>query len=255
MTGDLSDDFLRELFWYGRYEPATTWFLQQLLMPGDVFYDVGANIGYFALLAAATIKREGSVIAIEPNPIARERLVRNLEVNGFEHVMVRSEALGSAPGPQTLSQPLGRPEWSSLAPADGREAEGFPVEVRRLDDVVLETGEPPSVLKIDVEGWEGEVLLGAQAVLTSPHPPLIITEVSELLRSAPDEQVSRWLGDLQDRGYEFLKLSHRARTVGRSFRLTPWSPTMPRDPRELGFNVAAYIPDRHGERVRGVPRD
>ena len=82
LGGAHHSDVLSEwIFYTGAWQPALTAWLRRALAPGDVFVDVGANTGYFALLAAALVQDGGSVVAIEASPATHERLRTNLAPN------------------------------------------------------------------------------------------------------------------------------------------------------------------------------
>ncbi|MGH2499439.1 MAG: FkbM family methyltransferase [Candidatus Limnocylindria bacterium] len=129
--------------------------------PGWSVVDVGANVGFFALRQAAL---GASVVAIEPNPDVRRRLERAVSENGFSHaVTVIAAAAGSASGVATLA--VGASTLvGTLGPTE-RPRETHPVQVERLDDLLAATSGRIDLLKLDVEGAERDVLIGAPATL------------------------------------------------------------------------------------------
>lgn len=148
--------------------------LARHLRPGDVFYDVGANVGFFTLLGARLVGEAGRVYAFEPLPDNLQALRRNLSLNDAGQV----EVLGVAAAERTGTARLVVTESSlgaRLGPPEA--ADGLVVETLALDDAVVGRGLlPPSLLKIDVEGAEGAVLRGMRSVLAE-HRPIIICEV------------------------------------------------------------------------------
>ncbi|MCI4369246.1 MAG: FkbM family methyltransferase, partial [Thermoplasmata archaeon] len=88
------------------YEPDVTQFIERTLVHGGTFMDVGANSGYFTLLASARVGPTGVVHAFEPNPEAVARLERNLKLNGCKNVVVHPVALGAHAGRVTLRRSL-----------------------------------------------------------------------------------------------------------------------------------------------------
>ncbi len=90
------------------YEETETPFVQRFLRKGMVFVDVGANRGYYTLLASKKIGLGGRVIAFEPSPRERRFLKWNLRLNGLKNVKVEAFALGSKPGQSNLFQVDGR---------------------------------------------------------------------------------------------------------------------------------------------------
>ncbi len=81
----ISDDFLG-FYLIGEYEPETTDLFVSLLHEGDVVVDIGAHIGYYTLLAARTVGKDGKVFAFEPDPDNYALLVKNVEMNGYNNV-------------------------------------------------------------------------------------------------------------------------------------------------------------------------
>src|SRR5689334_3802567 len=75
-------------YYWKCWEPNETWAIRRLLGPGDLFVDIGANIGYFSVLAARSVGAEGRVIAIEPAPPTVAKLRDNLDLNGLSNVEV-----------------------------------------------------------------------------------------------------------------------------------------------------------------------
>ncbi len=142
---------------------------------GDVFFDVGANVGVYSCAAAAT---GATVHAFEPNPEAREKLRANLDANGFgdgTDSVLHSFALSDTDGTATFHV-SSYPEVSSLRRANatvsgGRVVTSFETETRRLDTAVERLGlPPPDHLKVDVEGSGIGVLRGAEETLAEARP-------------------------------------------------------------------------------------
>jgi hypothetical protein len=88
--------------------------LAETLKPGDVFYDVGANEGFFTLIGAQLVGRGGTVVAFEPLPENVTQLERNVDLNSFEHVLVVAAAVGAASGTGSFGSPSGRPDNARL---------------------------------------------------------------------------------------------------------------------------------------------
>lgn len=185
----------------GAYQPHLTGLLSRLLAPGMTFVDVGANIGYFSVLAARLVGETGLVVAIEPGErncvllhrsATRHRL-RNVRLHPYALSDRRETLVYLAQGSNGTITDLGDgDDW----PSGGRLVPAAPLDelVAGLDRV--------DVIKIDVEGAESRVLRGAAATLER-HRPVVVSEFSPLLL----EQVSRVTGDaylsqLLDLGYE-----------------------------------------------------
>jgi FkbM family methyltransferase len=188
MWADPSEWIGQYVYVTGRYEDATVAVMQRVLSPGDGVADVGANVGYLTLVAARLVGPTGSVMSFEPLPQAREWLTRNITLNGFEHVVIRGEAVSDRTGSVGLCVgPRHHTSTSSIVPASV-EGQSIQVQSVRLDDVVPATANL-RLLKIDVEGAEHLVLEGARATLTRQSPAILI----ELNSQAPID-VLRQLG-------------------------------------------------------------
>lgn len=178
---DLRHMIAREICLTGRYAPNETALVRAALGPGGTFVDVGANLGYFALVAAARVGPAGRVLALEPDPRMAAALRENLALNRAGQVQALEVAAAEAEGTAELS---GYPEegnWgvsSLLSGVPGSRT--FAVACRPLDRVIAEAGlETVDLVKIDVEGAEGRVLRGMaegirrnryRRVLVEMHP-------------------------------------------------------------------------------------
>lgn len=156
----------------GTTEPIVQAALVEYLNPGGVCYDIGANVGFFTLVAAAGPRAQERVYAFEPLPENAAALRRNLGLNGLANVEVIEAAVSDRNGTAQLD--LGS---SSLDPCLIEHAltplEEITVPVVRLDDAGLL---PPSFVKIDVEGAECDVLAGMRRIVMA-HRPVILCEM------------------------------------------------------------------------------
>ena len=143
-------------------EPDTTSqeeaFVASRLRQGDCYVDVGSNIGLLALRAATVVGPAGRVIAIEAHPRTYRFLVDNVALNAFSWVQPMHCAVGKETGTLMFSDELSDDQNHVVV-----EGTGVEVPVERLDDLVPDG--PIALLKVDVEGFELPVLLGAPRVL------------------------------------------------------------------------------------------
>ncbi len=146
-------------------------FLATEVKPGDAALDVGAHFGQYSLLFAALCGREGNVIAFEPDPHAREMLLRNFALNpDLKKPIVEVVALLDSDGEATLYSHGGNAESSlSLEGAsvrDSRSAEEISVQTMTIDSYIERSKlQDVSWVKIDAEGAEIRILRGATATL------------------------------------------------------------------------------------------
>ena len=187
----------------GLTEPDDARFALDFLRPGDLFIDVGANIGFYSVLAA---RRGASVKAFEPTPDARAVLERNAFLNGVEcDVSVREAACGSASGSARFT--IGLDIDNHLASADDPSA--VAIEMTTLDQEVSDAVTGQLMLKVDAEGHEVEVLGGA-GELISKYRPVVLVEVYDGGRSIRNV--------LSGHGYQSYKYDPRHR---RLFQVSP----------------------------------
>lgn len=143
------------------------------LRPDDLFIDVGANVGSYALLGAAA---GAHVIAFEPVPLAYRQLRRNVLANDLSSLIVAHQAaLGSSEGEARIT--VDRDTMNHILTIDLPLEEAVPVQVQTLDSHCRER--TPLAVKIDVEGFELEVLKGSKDVLSSTDLKLIIIEMNQ----------------------------------------------------------------------------
>ena len=187
---DLRESLQRD-FLFGLYDRRELELVREHLRDGD-FVDVGAHIGLYTVAAARATA--GRVLAFEPNPLARAQLAENVRRNGCTNVAVVPKAVAAFPGRALLHVPATPdPSFSSLDA--GRFAEGEPidVEVTTVDAEVAALGLRPTVVKVDVEGGELDVVAGMERTLRELRPVLLV-EVSEASARELARRLERYSG-------------------------------------------------------------
>lgn len=146
------------------------------LLPGELVVDVGAHVGVYCLTMARAVGPTGRVVAFEPNPPAAEALRRHIALNHAQKwVEVRQAALGSARGTAMLhTQEGAAAPGSSLYPQSST-SHRVEVEVATLDDLFPD--DEPRLIKLDVEGFERQVLMGGKRLLARASGLVILCEV------------------------------------------------------------------------------
>jgi FkbM family methyltransferase len=168
----------------GLHEFADMAFVLHFLRQGDLFADVGANIGSYTVLASGVVGCR--TVAFEPDPVTASTLERNINLNNMaERVELHISAVGEQNGDVRFSIGLDT-ENHVLTDADPT---GRYVPMQTLDRALLDRRRVPDLIKIDVEGYEAEVLRGARAVLAASDLKAVLTEnrspaVVEMLKSA-----------------------------------------------------------------------
>ena len=153
----------------GLHEFVDMAFILHFLRRNDLFIDIGANIGSYTLLASGVCK--ATTIAFEPDPQTMALLRRNIDLNNLhEYVLLEESAVGAEEGEVEFTTGLGTCNHIMR----NHTGQAQRVRTRRLDSLVALTS--PTVIKIDVVGYEAEVFEGARAVLKSPFLRAVITE-------------------------------------------------------------------------------
>jgi len=157
-------------------EPKAQQALVDYLRPGMTFYDLGANIGFFSLIAARLVGRGGQVVAFEADPEVAERLRGNFEHNGFSHAKTEEKAVWSEPGTVRFARVDANtsPDRGLGHVSSGDEASNaIVVEATSLDHYIS-TQRAPDFVKCDVEGAEVAVFQGARQLLAARRAILLV---------------------------------------------------------------------------------
>lgn len=196
---------------FGFWEKELGSILKKYLRKGSVFLDIGGNIGYHTLFAAACLEGSGKVYSFEPIPRLARQLKESVDINGFSNVEVcnfglaehdenniaiylRDENIGGSS--------LFRYQDIELVKVRGTEK----INVKKLDSFLPETVDV-NLIKIDVEGYEYEVLKGAAKLLERKHP-VIIMEFSPIFYTQESQQKSyEIISFLEKLGYSFYLLT------------------------------------------------
>lgn len=181
------EDLGTKVLFGGAYEDREAAELCRHVRPGSWVFDVGANIGLTSLEFARVAER---VLAFEPNPPTAERLERNLAANGLGNVTIIRSAVGASPGSVTFNESAD-PTLSSATIVPRGLLRSFEVPLTTVDAEWTAAGRPDvSALKIDVEGGELAVLLGAGEMLAACKPAILL-EAWDAKQLEPIEKLLR----------------------------------------------------------------
>jgi len=171
----------RTIFHHGTYELGTLIFLKEFLSSGDTFIDIGANIGLMSLHASKIVGDNGKVISFEPLPSTYEVLNKNIEINKCNNIVAEKFAIGSKNEFANFYDNLTINRGSASFFRRDDEKSCHKITIKRLDDYLEENrfNRFVNCIKIDVEGWELEVLKGAKTLLSSKKAPACIIEYSK----------------------------------------------------------------------------
>lgn len=242
---DRPDEFMqRQMLICDVFEESLVNVLRRALQPGDLVYDVGANMGHHSLVAASF---GCSINAFEPVPRLAERLYRNVVINALERqITVYRKAVGAKIGvlPMYVAARGDDGSHSLIQGVEAPEIQTVMVEVTTLDHHWATHGRmSPALIKMDVEGFEACALDGAAEILTQPDPPIIILETGDRLAAQINESARTVLDRLAARHFRIFEL----RSPGRLVETTP--ATVPGD---LLNYVAIHADSPRLTRVLGV---
>jgi FkbM family methyltransferase len=182
---DLSEPAQRKIYFFGDYdERHEITLLRRVLLPGDIFWDIGANIGFYTLTASPLVRPDGRVVAFEPASHAWQALITNLSLNPSDNVHPVQIALSDGSGPAVLYRRADFADGgASLISRADYHGDSEVVTTMSMDQFfALSKSPPPTFIKIDVEGLEANVLNGGQKILQGQQPPMLLIEMNELER-------------------------------------------------------------------------
>lgn len=194
------------------YESETSNFLGNVLQTGDTFIDIGAHVGYFSMLASAIVGETGRVYAFEPERSNFDHLVEHIALNGVGNVIPMHMAVGAAPAVADFfvnaDNDGGHALWEvGRHPFNERSRQGVPntrkVPVTSLDYLFAHQDmRSLKAIKIDAEGAELAILIGARKLFAKHPVPFIVAEVNRfgLESMGASERLLR--GTMSEIGYE-----------------------------------------------------
>jgi FkbM family methyltransferase len=205
----------RAMRFVGDLDPKVSWVVDRAVQPGDVALDIGANLGLVSLRISARAGPQGMVHAFEPQPRLQGYLRRTLEQNSPCNITLHPIALGTETATLEMAVPGHNAGAATLNHAGDKSTrpgvEMIAVPVRALSDYAGEIGlSRVDFIKIDVEGFEANVIRGGTELLRATRPRVIILEENN-----PDPQtgLSPALESLQALDYDIFSLPKRLLSV------------------------------------------
>ncbi len=188
------------IYYYdGQYEPGTLHVMSKCLSQNDVFIDVGASIGQMSFFASNLVGENGKVISFEPHPERYDGLINGIKLNKMKNVIAYNTGLGEVE--KELKLYTDRASPSLISKEEDSDFEN--IKILKLDSVLeKENIKNVRMVKIDVEGFELEVLKGSSKLLSSDEAPIICMEY-EGFGNNPLENL-QFLKDVND--YAFFNL-------------------------------------------------
>ncbi len=203
---DVRSDLARRVAATGTFEPHLAEIVRAVVRNGDCAVDIGANIGFYSVLCATLAGPSGRVLAIEPMAVVAERALANAKRHGLTNVTAEVCAAGEHAGSFEIEHIEGKEEYAALgdmqhaAVRRTQDRRRTTVRVERLDDLLARHQMRPSFIKIDTEGGELGVLLGAPQTLSQARP-LLLVETSDDLLKPQGHRVGEVIAVLEGHGY------------------------------------------------------
>lgn len=207
MQLELKDWCQRMTFFLGRYyELHVLRLIDTVLRPGDRAVDIGGNIGMIALQMAKSVGETGTVECFEPNPACVKRIEWHKTENRLSQIKIHPVGLGEKDDILELRLLGDHTGWSTFGHVEAADVRMISVPVKVGDDVLFANETPIKLMKIDVEGFELNVLRGLAKTLEKHKPVLIMELIDKQLRDAgaSSREIFDLLGGL---GYECYGLA------------------------------------------------
>ncbi len=205
---DLEDAFVSRGCLMDGYEPLESAFVRANLKPGDVFLDIGANIGWFTMLASTIVGERGHIHAFEPRKPTADYLRRSVEANALSSlVTVHEVGLADKDGEWHLAWAQGttNPGSSCLVadPTGAANLNAITINLRKLDDLELSKVD---FVKIDIEGAEMLAVSGGRRTIAQ-HRPVVMSELHpKQLQLVSGATSAEYIGWFKQQGYRVFLL-------------------------------------------------
>jgi FkbM family methyltransferase len=211
----LGDSIAREVCFTGQYEPQETALLRHLLGQGMTFVDVGANWGYFSLLAAGLLGPSGRIVSLEPDPRLHALLQANLRHNRMANVTALPLAAADRKGTLPLV-PFDESEgnWGVSRLVEQPAATTLSIPTAPIDEILDDLGiDQVDLLKMDIEGTEDLALRGMAAGLARHRYRFVLLEVHPALLAERGRTFEETVEPVRAAGYVSWQIDHSASTT------------------------------------------
>lgn len=208
---DLDDRGVGLAILMGVFEPFETELFARCIRDSMTVVDVGANVGYYSLLAARRVGNSGRVFAIEANPTVYSMLLQNISVNDYQKIIPINRCVSNLSGQARFRIDRAVAGESGMLPrCEAERQDTITVDTGTLDDLLPDG--TVHVLKIDIEGAEGLALMGASRLLRNCRPQIFMEFVPALLTKmgTPPADV---LGMIKQHGYSIYLIDEKGRTL------------------------------------------
>lgn len=168
-------DYIERSIYFDSFEFICRRIVMGFLKPGSIFVDIGANVGFYSLLANERVGAEGRVLSFEPNPVTARKLKTNIALSGAKQIELFEMALSDKGGEVRIYCPKDETHgFTSMRNQGWQDADSYLVPARRLDDVIPKNLSHIDLVKIDVEGAELLVFQGGADTIRKFKPPILL---------------------------------------------------------------------------------
>jgi len=188
----------------GVYEEFETEIVKKIIKKGDVVVDVGANIGYYTLIFAKLVGKEGKVFAFEPEPTNFNILKKNVKINEYENVTLINKAVSNKTGKMTLDLDEINKGGHSISKNNSEKT--IEIESIRLDDYFKTYYGKINFIKLDIEGAEVEAIKGMSEILGKNEEANIMAEYNPQSLSNLGTNSEEYLTSLMKFGFKIYDL-------------------------------------------------
>ncbi|HTC19371.1 MAG TPA: FkbM family methyltransferase [bacterium] len=208
----LDDKDTLELATHEVYEPVETGLFKSKIQAGDTVLDIGANIGYYTLMAARRVGPQGKVYAFEPDPANFRLLEKNVKANGYGNVILVNKAVADKNGKIRLYlNPSNRGDHRVYDSKDGRSS--IEIEKIALDRFFKPLDKKIHFIKMDIQGAEALALEGMKGLVRANKGLKLITEFSPASLEMAGSRPQSYLKSLQTLGFRFFEISEKKKSV------------------------------------------
>ncbi|MBI4289354.1 MAG: FkbM family methyltransferase [Chloroflexi bacterium] len=194
------------------YEPHTTELFERFVTPGVTVLDLGAQFGYFSVIAARKLKGQGRVYAFEPIPANVGLLEKNLALNGCTNVTIVPKAVGNSPSVVTMKAYEASTSHGTLHPLPGmRVKDSIPVECVTIDGFLQ--GQPVDIIKMDIEGNEPYALEGMRETVRRSPALIMFAEFSPGYLRQAGVKPRDYVRQLESMGFDLQVIDEERRCL------------------------------------------
>lgn len=210
---DPTDEAIGKLFLvHTRYEPVETDLIKSLLQSGNVFVDIGANIGYYSLVASRCVGASGKVYSFEPAPSNFSFLLKNIQENNSQNIIATMKAIAEKKGILQLFMDEHLSGGHQIFNS-GMKTHSVDVDTISLDEFFENEKTPIDLLKIDIEGAEMLALKGMRKTIASNPQMKIITEFYPVMIERCGFSPQQYLHELRGLGFSLSIIDEEKNAV------------------------------------------